>query len=64
MIVKLYNDNKYVLVKSFNETYYYREIMRLKLNHKHQTGQMKQLIQHKINFFLLIFNDTIYQRRI
>jgi len=53
MIVKLYNDNKYVLVKSFNETYYYREIMRLKLNHKHQTGQMKQLIQHKIKFFLL-----------
>jgi len=53
MIVKLYNDNKYVVVKSFNETYYYREIMRLKLNHNHQSGQMKQLIQNKINFFLL-----------
>jgi len=51
MIVKLYNDYKYVVVKSFNETYYYREIMRLKLNHNHQSGQMKQLIQNKINFF-------------
>jgi len=33
MIVKVFNTNTYEVVKSINETHYYREIMRLKIKH-------------------------------
>jgi hypothetical protein len=51
MIVKVYNNNKYVVVKSLNDLHYYREIMRLKLNHINQQANTKKMIQDKINFF-------------
>lgn len=51
MIVKLYNENKYIVVKSINELHYYREIMRLKLNHINQQQNTKKTIQDKIKFF-------------
>jgi mannose-6-phosphate isomerase class I len=51
MIVKVYNTNKYVVVKSLNELHYYREIMRLKLNHINHQENTKKRIQDKINFF-------------
>ena len=51
MIVKLYNENKYIVVKSINELHYYREIMRLKLNHINLQKNTKKSVQDKINFF-------------
>ena len=50
MIVKVYKNNKYVVVKSLNELHYYREIMRLKLNHINQQENTKKMVQDKINF--------------
>lgn len=49
MIVKIYNENKYVVVNSIND--YYKEIMRLKLNHINNQKDTKKRIQEKINFF-------------
>ena len=51
MIVKVYNENKYMVIKSCNETAYYREIMRLKLNMVNKVDDAKTKIQKKINFF-------------
>lgn len=51
MIIKLYNENKYIVVKSINESHYYYEIMRLKLNQINQQKHNKKLIQDKIKFF-------------
>ena len=43
--------HKYVVVKSYNESHYYREIMRLKLNYINKEKDTKKSIQDKINFF-------------
>ncbi|ADX06066.1 hypothetical protein 162285156 [Organic Lake phycodnavirus 1] len=51
MIVKVFNTNTYEVVKSINETHYYREIMRLKLNILNLLYPTEKRIQHKINFF-------------
>lgn len=51
MIIKVYNENKYVIVKSENEYSYYKEIMRLKLNYMNKDKDTKKTIQDKINFF-------------
>ena len=51
MIIKLYNENNYIVVKSINESHYYNEIMRLKLNYINQQKNTKKTIQNKINFF-------------
>lgn len=45
MIVKVYNEKRYVVVTS------YKEIMRLKLNHINNQTDTKKRIQEKINFF-------------
>lgn len=51
MIVKFYNEAKYVVVKSMNELHYYKEIMRLKLNYTSNQKDTKKTIQDKMNFF-------------
>jgi hypothetical protein len=51
MIVKVYNEPKYVIVKSGNELQYYKEIMRLKLNYINKNKDTKKTIQDKIIFF-------------
>jgi len=48
MIVKMYNTNKYIIIKNIN---YYKELMRIKLNKTHKISCTKKTIQDKINFF-------------
>lgn len=49
MIIKLYNKNKYVIVKN------YSEMMRLKYNYKYYKYSTIEDLKYKINFFSTIY---------
>lgn len=49
MIIKLYNKNKYIIIKN------YSELLRLKYNYKFYKKSTIEELKYKINFFSTIY---------